>query len=71
MVDTAPDRIAEEAFNIAWEFLRPGVEDPLPVQSFVADCIGRQIRQGDRNRVRIANRAISAYEANHEYATSR
>jgi hypothetical protein len=24
MVDTAPDRVAEEAFNIAWEFLRRG-----------------------------------------------
>jgi hypothetical protein len=71
MVDTAPDRIAEEAFNIAWEFLRPGIENPLPAQSFVADSIGRQIRQGDRNRVRIANRAIRAYEANYEYATSR
>ena len=71
MVDMALDRIAEEAFNIAWEFLRPSVENPLPVQSFVADCIGRQIRQGDRNRVRIANRAIKAYEAHHEYPASR
>ncbi len=71
MVDTAPERVAEEAFNIAWEFLRPGIENPLPVQSFVADSIGRQIRQGDRNRVRIANRAIKAYEANHDDATNR
>jgi hypothetical protein len=71
MIDIAPDRVAEEAFNIAWEFLRPGVENPLPVQSFVTDSIGRQIRQGDRNRVRIANRAIRAYEANHEYTTGR
>jgi hypothetical protein len=71
MVDTAPDRISEEAFDIAWEFLRPGVENPLRGQSFVADCIGRQIRQGDRNRLRIANRTIKAYEANYDYATSR
>jgi hypothetical protein len=71
MVDTAPDRIAEEAFDIAWEFLRSGVENPFPGQLFAADCIGRQIRQDDRNRLRIANRAIKAYEANHDYATSR
>jgi hypothetical protein len=71
MVESAPDRIAEEAFNIAWEFVRPGIENVLPTQSFLASCIGRQIRQGDRNRVRIANRAIRAYEAHHEYATGR
>lgn len=71
MIESAPDRIAEEAFDIAWNFVRPGVESALPTQSFLASCIGRQIRQGDRNRVRIANRAIRAYEANHEYTTSR
>jgi hypothetical protein len=27
--------------------------------------------RGDRKRLRIANRAIKAYEANHDYATSR
>jgi hypothetical protein len=70
MVETAPGRIAEEAFNFALEFLPPSLENALPVQSFVADCIGRQISQGDRDRLRIANRAIKAYEANHEYAAS-
>jgi hypothetical protein len=57
------DRVAEEAFDIAWEFLRQAVSEPLPARSFIADIIGRQIAKGDRNRIRVANRAISAYEA--------
>jgi hypothetical protein len=30
MAESAPDRIAEEAFNIAWEFVRPSVDNVLP-----------------------------------------
>jgi hypothetical protein len=59
-----PDQVAEEAFDIAWEFLRDRVSEPLPIQSFIADVIDRQIAKGDRNRIRVANKAISAYEAN-------
>jgi hypothetical protein len=55
--------VAEEAFDIAWEFLRTGVSEPLPVQSFIAKIIDRQIASGDRNRIRVANKAIRAYEA--------
>lgn len=58
-----PDQVAEEAFDIAWEFLRDRVSEPLPVQSFIADIIDRQIAKGDRNRIRVANKAIMAFEA--------
>jgi hypothetical protein len=59
-----PDQVAEEAFDIAWEFLRDRVSEPLPVQSFIADNVGRQIAKGDRNRIRVANKAIMSFEAN-------
>ena len=57
-------QVAEEAFDIAWAFLRTGTSEPLPVQSFIAEIIDRQIASGDRNRIRVANKAIRAYEAN-------
>jgi hypothetical protein len=56
-------QVAEEAFDIAWAFLRTGISDPLPVQSFIAEIIEREIASGDRNRIRVANKAIRAYEA--------
>ena len=56
--------VAEEAFDIAWRFLKEGVSEPLPVQSFLAEVIDREIAMGDRNRIRVANKAIMAYEAN-------
>src|SRR6202035_4552020 len=36
-------QVAEEAFDIAWGFLRAGVSGALPVQSFLAEVILRQI----------------------------
>jgi hypothetical protein len=54
------DQVADEAFNIAWGFLRDCVSEPLPVQSFIADNVGRPIAKGDR---RVANKAIMSFEA--------
>jgi hypothetical protein len=56
--------VAEEAFDIAWQFLRDGTSEPSLVQSFIADVIDRQIASGDRNRIRLANKAIKAIQAN-------
>jgi hypothetical protein len=57
------NQVADEAFNIAWGFLRDCVSEPLPVQSFLADVIDRQIAKGDRSRIRVANKAIMYFEA--------
>ena len=59
----SPGQVAEEAFDIAWEFLRDRVSEPLPAQSFIAEIIGRQIAKGHHNRIRLANTGIMAYEA--------
>ena len=48
----SPGQVAEEAFDIAWEFLRDRVSEPLPAQSFIAEIIGRQIAKGHHNRIR-------------------
>jgi hypothetical protein len=60
---TFADDVAEHAFNIAWGRLRSDIEEPLPVRSFLASHIGRQTKNGDRNRIRVANRAIRAFKA--------
>ena len=59
---TFADDVAEDAFNIAWGHLRADVEESFPVQSFLASHIGRQTENGDRNRIRVANRAIKAFK---------
>jgi hypothetical protein len=56
------DETAEEAFNIAWGFLRGGLGSATETQTFLANNIGRQIEGGERNKIRIANRAIHAFE---------
>lgn len=60
---TFADDVAEHAFNIAWGRLRSDIEEPLPVRSFLASHIGRQTENGDRNRIRVANKAIKAFKA--------
>jgi hypothetical protein len=54
----APGQVAEEVFDFAREFLRDRASK-LPVQSFIST-----IAKDDRNRIRVANKAIIAYEAN-------
>jgi len=59
-----PALLLEEAVQIAFNFLsRSGeVEDPMETAGFLADRIFLMMRQGQRNRVALANRAIAAYQ---------
>ena len=63
-----PALLLEEAVQIAFNFLsRSGeVEDPMEAAGFLADRILFLMSQGQRNRVALANRAISAYQRDRE-----
>ncbi len=56
--------LVEDAARIALEFLdRSGqMDDPVETSRFVADRIKFMIARGQRNRLLLANRAISAFE---------
>ena len=54
----------EESFQIAWEYLdRTGeLGDGAAASRFLSDTIEAMIRQGQRSRLALANRAISGYQ---------
>ncbi len=56
--------LLEDAARIALDFLdRSGqVDDPVETGRFVVDRIQFMIAQGQRNRLLLANRAISAFQ---------
>jgi ABC-type cobalamin transport system ATPase subunit len=58
------EQSAEEAFNIAWAFVSRTrkVDDDFVAQAFIANEIMRLMDGGERNRIRLANLAIAAYE---------
>ncbi len=55
---------AEEAYEIAWDFLaRTGaVRDEFDACVFLAQRITVMVEEGQTNRIRMANRAISEYQ---------
>jgi hypothetical protein len=70
----APDRfpamtvslsqLLEESFQIAWEYLERTGElgDGVIASRFLSDTIEKMIRRGERSRLGLSNRAISAYQ---------
>jgi len=61
--DDAP-LLMESAMQIAWDYLaRSGeIDDPAEANRFLTDKIEFMIGQGQRNRLVLSNRAISAFQ---------
>jgi hypothetical protein len=57
-------QLLEESFQIAWEYLERTGElgDAVAASRFLSDRIEMMIRQGQRSRLALANRAIGAYQ---------
>jgi hypothetical protein len=57
-------QLLEDSFQIAWEYLERTGElgDPADASRFLSDTIETMIRRGQRNRLALSNRAISAYQ---------
>ncbi|WP_128926259.1 hypothetical protein [Bradyrhizobium guangxiense] len=55
---------AEEAYEIAWDFLvRTGaIHEEFDACVFLAQRITVMVEEGQTNRIRMANRAISEYQ---------
>jgi hypothetical protein len=55
---------AEEAYEIAWDFLvRTGaIRDEFDACVFLAQRITVMVEEGQTNRIRMANRAISEFQ---------
>jgi hypothetical protein len=56
-------QLLEASFQIAWEYLeRTGeLDDGVAASRFLNDTIEAMIRRGQRSRLALSNRAISAY----------
>jgi hypothetical protein len=56
--------VAEQAYEIAWGFLSGigAIRDEFDACVFLAQRITMMVEEGQTNRVRMANRAISEYE---------
>ena len=63
-----PATLLEDAVQIAFNFLaRSGeVDDPMETAGYLADKIFFMMSQGQRNRIALANRAITAYQQDRE-----
>ena len=57
-------QLLEESFQIAWEYLeRTGeLDDAAAASRFLSDTIETMIRRGQRSRLALSNRAITAYQ---------
>jgi len=55
---------AEQAFEIAWDFLArtDAISDEFEACVFLAQRIAVMVEEGQTNRIRMANRAISEYQ---------
>lgn len=61
-MDGSLSRLLEESVDIAWVYLqRSGELEDSYAASFLTDTIERMIRYGHRNRIFLANKAISKY----------
>ena len=57
-------KLMEVAIEIAWDYLeRTGqIADPEFTSRFLLDTIERLVRNGERRRLWLSNRAITSYE---------
>jgi hypothetical protein len=57
------ESLMEESLQIAWDYLeRSGeIEDTWVASRYLGDAIELMIRQGQRSRLVLSNRAITAY----------
>jgi hypothetical protein len=57
-------QLLEDSFQIAWEYLHRMGElgDGAAASRFLSDTIEIMIRRGQRSRLALSNRAISAYQ---------
>ena len=56
-------QLLEDSFQIAWEYLeRSGGLGDGAAARFLSDVIETMIRRGQRSRLALSNRAISAYQ---------
>jgi len=57
-------QLLEDSFQIAWEYLERSGElgDGASASRFLSDVIETRIRRGQRSRLALSNRAISAYQ---------
>ena len=57
-------QLLEDSFQIAWEYLERNGElgDGASASRFLSDVIETMIRRGQRSRLALSNRAISAYQ---------
>lgn len=61
-MDGSLSRLLEESVDIAWVYLqRSGELENSDAARFLTDTIERMIRYGHRNRIFLANKAISKY----------
>jgi hypothetical protein len=61
----AHEALVSEAYDIAWDFVERTYaidEEDLIPQAFLAAHILRQYERGERRKIALANRAITAYE---------
>jgi hypothetical protein len=58
-------QLLEDSFQIAWEYLERTGElgDNTVASRFLSDTIEAMIRRGQRSRLGLSNRAISAYQS--------
>ena len=66
-------QLLEESFQIAWEYLERSGElgDGAAASRFLSDTIEAMIRQGQRSRLALSNRAISAYQRHRSSGVTR
>jgi hypothetical protein len=57
-------QLLEDSFQIAWEYLERSGElgDGASASRFLSDVIETMIRRGQRSRLALSNRAITAYQ---------
>jgi DNA-binding transcriptional regulator of glucitol operon len=57
-------QLIEDSFQIAWEYLERSGElgDGALASRFLSDVIETMIRRGQRSRLALSNRGISAYQ---------
>jgi hypothetical protein len=63
MIETLP-RLVENSFQIAWDYLKAMGElgNPDTAARHLLDTIEAMIRQGERRRLLLSNKAISSYQ---------
>ena len=66
-------QLLEESFQIAWEYLERTGElgDAALASRFLSDTIEAMIRRGQRSRLALSNRAISAYQRHRSFGGTR